>query len=570
MPPALPAPVLTFAIDNLSKLDSLNDDDISAMWGVFTKCKDNLENGRRLENMSWRLWYRSVHLSNTTTTPANLSLSNTTVVQQLDNFPPISNHSSSVSPSSVNKILASCEINSLTASVDPSRLQLSNTITPPQQSVAPTTTTNVVVNVFEPDTHPPPVTIVPPPLHSPSGSTASSSSGSSTTLHPPSALRRTPRMTAIVDDENVATPEPLRTSPNRPAPIMRVEFDPAHSPAHSPGSPSRDQRKVKFYISESSSDDGGRRAAARAMMEAGRNAPPTQEQIQLQQQRQQQNVVHQQQQNILLQQQQQILQRQHQQQQMQQQWYPYQSHQQPPLYPHQHHQQPPQAPVYAPNVAFVPVAPAPLQQPILPPEYIAQLNPAQRQLLMSHLQQLPSLNPAQQNALAQLQMYFPPQQSHQPQQLPRATFRYEDDEDSEFDDSDSEFDSEFSDSEEDALSPRPRRASPDPMFAKLSLAASNSPPSTTSLVRNRSALSLALRSNSGILPPPQLVQQQQPVVQAAKVVWRDDFRTTEMSESVRENLAWDRRAMFGAKVGRKESVEDVGEWEEQLDGEEIW
>ena len=28
---------------------------------VFTKCKDNLENGRRLENISWRLWYRSCH-----------------------------------------------------------------------------------------------------------------------------------------------------------------------------------------------------------------------------------------------------------------------------------------------------------------------------------------------------------------------------------------------------------------------------------------------------------------------------------------------------------------------------
>ena len=28
---------------------------------VFTKCKDNLENGRRLENISWRLWYRSTH-----------------------------------------------------------------------------------------------------------------------------------------------------------------------------------------------------------------------------------------------------------------------------------------------------------------------------------------------------------------------------------------------------------------------------------------------------------------------------------------------------------------------------
>jgi len=28
---------------------------------VFTKCAENLENGRRLENFSWRLWYREAH-----------------------------------------------------------------------------------------------------------------------------------------------------------------------------------------------------------------------------------------------------------------------------------------------------------------------------------------------------------------------------------------------------------------------------------------------------------------------------------------------------------------------------
>jgi hypothetical protein len=32
---------------------------------VFSKCKDNLENGRRLENMSWRLWYRESTLKET-------------------------------------------------------------------------------------------------------------------------------------------------------------------------------------------------------------------------------------------------------------------------------------------------------------------------------------------------------------------------------------------------------------------------------------------------------------------------------------------------------------------------
>ncbi|KAJ8324381.1 hypothetical protein O5D80_006642 [Batrachochytrium dendrobatidis] len=61
MPAPLPEPVLTLSIGNLAKLTSIDMDDISTIWNVFTKCKDNLENGRRLENISWRLWYRSSH-----------------------------------------------------------------------------------------------------------------------------------------------------------------------------------------------------------------------------------------------------------------------------------------------------------------------------------------------------------------------------------------------------------------------------------------------------------------------------------------------------------------------------
>jgi len=39
----------------LQKLSQSNlNSEISAIWGVFTKCKDNLENGHRLENLSWR------------------------------------------------------------------------------------------------------------------------------------------------------------------------------------------------------------------------------------------------------------------------------------------------------------------------------------------------------------------------------------------------------------------------------------------------------------------------------------------------------------------------------------
>lgn len=57
----LDTPVLTLAIDNLSKLHSIDEKGLSTIWNLFTKCKDNLENGRRLENISWRLWYRSCH-----------------------------------------------------------------------------------------------------------------------------------------------------------------------------------------------------------------------------------------------------------------------------------------------------------------------------------------------------------------------------------------------------------------------------------------------------------------------------------------------------------------------------
>ena len=67
----LDTPVLTLAIDSLSQLQSIDENQLSAIWNcknnktnkmlVFTKVKDNLENGRRLENISWRLWYRSAH-----------------------------------------------------------------------------------------------------------------------------------------------------------------------------------------------------------------------------------------------------------------------------------------------------------------------------------------------------------------------------------------------------------------------------------------------------------------------------------------------------------------------------
>ncbi|KAI8884288.1 DUF1752-domain-containing protein [Backusella circina FSU 941] len=51
-------PVLSLAIPNIEKMDTTNTDNISCLWTVFSKCKDNLEHGKRLENLSWRVWYR--------------------------------------------------------------------------------------------------------------------------------------------------------------------------------------------------------------------------------------------------------------------------------------------------------------------------------------------------------------------------------------------------------------------------------------------------------------------------------------------------------------------------------
>ncbi|KAF7732122.1 hypothetical protein EC973_006377 [Apophysomyces ossiformis] len=35
-----------------------NLDELSSLWAVLTKCKRNLKDGCRLENLSWRIWYR--------------------------------------------------------------------------------------------------------------------------------------------------------------------------------------------------------------------------------------------------------------------------------------------------------------------------------------------------------------------------------------------------------------------------------------------------------------------------------------------------------------------------------
>ena len=75
-----PSPILSVAADAVKDLEG--EDALFGLWArayplllhlllrllislsfcllVFTKCKESLKDGRRLENISWRLWYRDM------------------------------------------------------------------------------------------------------------------------------------------------------------------------------------------------------------------------------------------------------------------------------------------------------------------------------------------------------------------------------------------------------------------------------------------------------------------------------------------------------------------------------
>lgn len=58
MPARLDAPVLTVDVAFIRKVDTRNVENLFSMWTVFSRCAASLEEGRRLENLSWRLWNR--------------------------------------------------------------------------------------------------------------------------------------------------------------------------------------------------------------------------------------------------------------------------------------------------------------------------------------------------------------------------------------------------------------------------------------------------------------------------------------------------------------------------------
>ncbi|KAF3936862.1 hypothetical protein ABW19_dt0205399 [Dactylella cylindrospora] len=67
MPSRLDSPVLSLSINNITKIDTHNVDNLFGMWTIFSRCAESLENGRRLENLSWRLWNQETFYTGTET-----------------------------------------------------------------------------------------------------------------------------------------------------------------------------------------------------------------------------------------------------------------------------------------------------------------------------------------------------------------------------------------------------------------------------------------------------------------------------------------------------------------------
>ncbi|KAL9606141.1 MAG: hypothetical protein Q9179_000711 [Wetmoreana sp. 5 TL-2023] len=58
MPSRLASSLLTVDTGKMHQIDTRNVENLYSLWTVFSKCADTIEEGRRLENLSWRIWNR--------------------------------------------------------------------------------------------------------------------------------------------------------------------------------------------------------------------------------------------------------------------------------------------------------------------------------------------------------------------------------------------------------------------------------------------------------------------------------------------------------------------------------
>ncbi|KAH8092626.1 hypothetical protein BXZ70DRAFT_897964 [Cristinia sonorae] len=80
-----PSPILSVASEAISELDG--EDAVYGLWTLFTKCKQSLKDGRRLENISWRLWYRE--MSNSHCSPPQSPGSTSPPLSEIQGYSPI-------------------------------------------------------------------------------------------------------------------------------------------------------------------------------------------------------------------------------------------------------------------------------------------------------------------------------------------------------------------------------------------------------------------------------------------------------------------------------------------------
>ncbi|RWA11261.1 hypothetical protein EKO27_g3824 [Xylaria grammica] len=80
--------VLTVDPNVIHKVDTNNPHNLFSMWTVFSRCAESVEQGRRLENLSWRLWTREALCCETTTqtkTQSTDSITSTNPPQDIPN-----------------------------------------------------------------------------------------------------------------------------------------------------------------------------------------------------------------------------------------------------------------------------------------------------------------------------------------------------------------------------------------------------------------------------------------------------------------------------------------------------
>ncbi|CAN6632729.1 hypothetical protein TRVA0_013S02828 [Trichomonascus vanleenenianus] len=99
-----PGPILSLSPTNLGHVaDPADTEYISSLWHVFSKCAENIENGRRLENMSWRLWNRELFLADDTAGSTTDLASSTSSVPSIDSAPTLSTSGESSQSSTISR-----------------------------------------------------------------------------------------------------------------------------------------------------------------------------------------------------------------------------------------------------------------------------------------------------------------------------------------------------------------------------------------------------------------------------------------------------------------------------------